>query len=130
MKECDQESADYLETTFQDAVSFFGYNVNARGLRQFRSLDDYLSKVGTKDAFDELRYWAIGETSKGESPIPYISPLIHRELLCALWCLFLPSRRETVSERVDLKIQDAMFSRRHIFGVTTTRARSVQSAGT
>ena len=100
LKKYDQKSADYLATAFEDAVSFFGYTVNAKGFQQFRSLDDYLSKVGTEKAFELLRYWAIGETGKGESPVQYISPPIHRELLCALWCLFLPTRRDTISERV------------------------------
>ena len=115
LKKCDQESAGYLATAFENAVSFFGYNVNAKGFKQFRSLDDYLSKVGTEKAFELLRYWAIGETGKGESPIRYISPPIHRELLCALWCLFLPTRRDTVSERVENEVRYAMFNRRHIY---------------
>ncbi len=116
LKKCDQEAADYLATAFADAVSFFGYNVNRKGFKHFRSLDDYLSKVGTEKAFGLLRYWAIEETDKDkrESPIQYISPPIHRELLCALWCLFLPTRRETVSERVEREVRDAMFERRHI----------------
>ena len=127
LKGCDQESADYLAVAFQDSVGFFGYNVNAKGFRQFRSLDDYLSRVGTDKAFEALRYWAIGETGKGESPMPYISPLMHREILCALWCLFLPSRRETVSERVEHEVREAMFSRRHIHwgAEDTSKERSV-----
>ena len=112
LKQHNQESAGYLATAFEDAVSFFGYNVNIKGFKQFCSLDDYLSKVGNEKAFEALRYWAIGETSKGESPISYISPPIHRELLCALWCLFLPSRRETVSERVEQEVAYAMFEGR------------------
>ena len=115
LKKWDQGSADYLAAAFKDAVSFFGYNVNAKGFKQLRSLDCYLSKVGSKKAFEALRYWAIGETSKGESPIPYISPSIHRELLCALWCLFLPSRRETVSGRVEHEVTYAMFDGRQIY---------------
>ena len=115
LKKCDQKSADYLATAFEDAVSFFGYNVNTKGFKQFRSLDEYLSKVGTEKAFELLRYWAIGETGKGESPVQYISPPIHRELLCALWCLFLPTRRDTVSERVENEVRYAMFDRRHIY---------------
>ena len=99
--ECDKPSADYLAKAFEDAVRFFGYNVKASGFAQFRTLDDYLYKVGKAKDFEALRYWAIGESPKGESPIPYISPSIHRELLCALWCLFLPNRRDTVSERVE-----------------------------
>ena len=84
----DKDSADFLAEAFGDAVGFFGYDVNAKGFGHFRSLGDYLSKVGTEKAFDALRYWAIGEPPKGENPIPYISPPIHRELLRAVWCLF------------------------------------------
>ena len=80
LRNCDAGAADYLATAFEDAVNFFGYNVNVKGFGHFRSLEDYLSKVGTESSFEELRYWAIGETSKGESLIPYISPPIHREL--------------------------------------------------
>ena len=114
LSKCDQQSADYLADAFDDAVKFFRYNANAKGFRQFRTLDDYLSKVGSKNAFDALRYWAIGEPPKGESPIPYLSLPIHREILCALWCLFLPNRRETVSDRVERKVAHAMFSGKRI----------------
>ena len=82
------EAADFLAEAFKDAVRFFGYNVNVRGFKHFRSLDVYLSRVGTENAFNALRYWAIGESPKGGNPIPSISPLIHRELLYALRCLF------------------------------------------
>ena len=109
---CNQKAADYLATAFEDAVSFFGYNVNTKGFKQFGSLDDYLTKVGTDKAFEALRYWAIGESSQGATPISYISLPIHRELLCALWCLFFPTRRETVSTRVEREIAGAMFDRR------------------
>ena len=114
LNKCDAKAANFLEVAFQDAVKFFRYNVKDKGFGHFRSLKDYLSKVGKKKDFDALRYWAIGESPKGGSPIPYISPPIHRELLCALWCLYLPSRRETVSDRVERAVADAMFSRRHI----------------
>ncbi len=114
LKEGNQESADYLARAFEDAVRFFRYNVNTEGFKQFRSLDDYLTKVGTDQAFEALRYWAIGESGRGESPISYISPLIHRELLCALGHLFVPSLRETVSTRVEREVADAMFDRRYI----------------
>ena len=114
LKECGPSAADYLATAFEDAVKFYRYNVRAKGFTQFRSLDDYLSKVGTEKAFELFRYWAIGETGEGESPIPFISLLIHRELLRALWCLFLPTRRETVSERVENAVREAMFNKRGI----------------
>lgn len=114
LKKCDKDAAVFLAEAFKDAVRFFGYNVNAKGFGHFRSLGDYLSKVGTEKAFDALRYWAIGESPKGDNPIPYISPPIHRELLRAVWCLFFPNRRETVSGRVERIVTHAMFNGRHI----------------
>ena len=109
----DVASADYLAKAFDDAVTFFGYNVNVKGLRHLQSLDKYLSNVGTKKHFNALRYWVIGKSSKG-NPIPYVFSPIHRELLCALWCLFLPNRRETVSDRVEREVAHAMSHGRHI----------------
>ena len=112
IQSCDSDSADFLSEAFDDAVAFFGYNVNARGFTQFRSLEIYLSRVGTDKAFEALRYWAIGEPVKGDSPIPYISPPVHRELLCALSWLFLTEQQQTVSQRVDREVGHAMFESR------------------
>lgn len=112
--EHDAKSADYLAEAFKDAVRFFRYNVDDKGFGYFRSLMDYLNRVGKDKDFEALRYWAIGESPGGDSPIPYISPAIHREILCALWCLYLPNRRDTVSRRVEHKVGEAMFGRRHI----------------
>ncbi|MXX93297.1 MAG: hypothetical protein F4Y63_07620 [Chloroflexi bacterium] len=109
LKSCDDESATFLELAFDDAVDFFGYNVNAEGLRHFRSLKEYLSKTGHANAFNALRYWAIGDNPKGEDPIPYISPPIHRELLCALASLIGAGRNTTVSQRVEQELHHTMF---------------------
>ena len=114
LRDCDASSADYFATAFKDAVTFFGYNTEVGEFGHFSSLGDYLSKAGTESAFQELRYWAIEGTRKRQSAIPYISPPIHRELLRALWCLFLPGVRETVSQRVEREVTEAMFSRRHL----------------
>ena len=115
LRSWDASSADYLATAFEDAVTFFGYNTEVGDFGHFRSLCDYLSKAATESAFQELRYWAIEGTRKGQSAIPYISPPIHRELLRALWCLFLPGVRETVSQRVEREVMEAMFQRRHLY---------------
>ena len=104
----DSDSAEYLSKAFKDAVKFFGYNFNTKGFRQFRSIDEYLSKVGGEKAFDELRYWAIGEFDKSNSPVAYISLPIHRELLCALECLCLSGFRATVSVRVEHEVHEAI----------------------
>ncbi len=109
LRHCDRASAEYLTRAFEDAVEFYGYNVNEKGRGHFRSINAYLDKVGTEDTFETLRYWAIGESGKGQSPWRYISPSIHRELLCALWCVFFPSRRDIVSERVERKVSEALF---------------------
>lgn len=117
LRSCDEDSANFLSKAFDDAVGFYNFNVNVKGSGYFRSIDRYLSKVGGENAFHALRYWAIGQTSRGENPIPYISPLIHRELLCALSCLFVTKHRETVSERVEREVTHAMYQRRHIYYV-------------
>lgn len=114
LSECSTDYADFLSRAFCDAVEFYGYNVNFKGLRHFRSLQDYLSKVGGEEAFELIRYWAIGEKPSGENPLRLISPPIHRELLCALSCLFLRNSRQTVSDRVEAAVNHAMFLGRHL----------------
>ena len=50
LRKYDKDSADFLAEAFEDVVSSFGYNVNVKGFGHFRSLGDYLSKVGTEKA--------------------------------------------------------------------------------
>ena len=104
----DPESTTYLNVAFKDAVSFFGYNVNAKGNGYLRTLYDYLSMVGTEAAFEKFRSWVLGEFTKGDSSIRYIRPLLHREIMSALCCLFLPNSRETVSQRVEREVSKAI----------------------
>lgn len=115
LRATDLASADFLDVAFQDAVAFYGYDINREGFRHYCSLDVYLSQTGTKEAFEVLRYWPIGESSPKGNPFHDISLHIQRELLCALWFLFLPprsenepGRRETVSERVREKVSRDM----------------------
>ena len=115
LKECDAASATFLNLAFSDAVDFFEYNTNVEGLCHFRSLDAYLSKTGHADAFNALRYWAIGENPKDEDPILYISPPIHRELLCALASLIGADSNTIVSQRVESQLQQAMFHARDMW---------------
>ncbi len=115
LKEYDADSAKFLDLAFSDAVDFFEYNTSVKGLRHFRSLDAYLSKTGHANAFNALRYWAIGEDPKDADPILYISPPIHRELLCALASLIGPRPNHTVSQRVEQELLQAMFNRRDLW---------------
>ena len=103
-----KDSATFLAVAFQDAVIFFGYNVNINGFGHFRSLEDYLAKVGTQKVFEDLRYWAI-EPPKGKSHIQLISLPIHRELLYALRNLVMGRGADTVSARVEREVKRAMF---------------------
>ncbi len=105
---CDEKSAIFLDKAFKDAIDFFGFNANIPGLRHLRSLDDYLSKTGHDNAFNALRYWAIGEQPNGVNPIYLISLSVHRELLCAVASVVRPGPNETVSERVEHVLRHAM----------------------
>ena len=104
LRECNSDCADFLSEAFCDAVGFYGYNVKSKGFRHFQSLQDYFSKVGGEKAFELLRYWPIEESPSGENPIGLISPPIHRELLCALSCLFQQFDRKTVNARVECEV--------------------------
>ena len=115
LKECDAASATFLNLAFSDAVDFFEYNTNVEGLCHFRSLDAYLSKTGHADAFNALRYWAIGENPKDGDPIPYISPPVHRELLCALASLIGADSNTIMSQRVESQLLQAMFHARDMW---------------
>ncbi len=129
LQRCNEEAARFLAEAFDDAVKFFGINVNVSGRRHFRSLNDYLSKVGTDKAFDALRYWVIDHPENRHNPIPYIFVPIHRELLCALACLFGPGRKETVSQRVEDGVWHSMFNGRDMSytNIDTTKKRSVHA---
>ena len=128
LKECDSASAEFLARAFQDAVKFYGYNVNREDFKHYHSLAMYLSQTGTDDAFSILRYWLLEKNNQNDLPdgpnqgdrIFYsIAHPIQRELLCAIWHLFFQprsehelARRETVSERVEFAVKDAMFNGR------------------
>ena len=129
LQRCNEEAARFLAGAFDDAVKFFGINVNASGRGHFRSLHDYLSKVGTDKAFDALRYWVIDHPDNRYNPIPYIFVPIHRELLCALACLFGPGRKETVSQRVEDSVWHSMFNGRDMSytNIDTRKKRSVHA---
>jgi len=109
LREVDDERAKFLAEAFQNAVKFFGYDTKRDGFAHFRSIDSYLSIVATGKVFEALRYWVIEGTPEQEEIIGLISPEIHREILCALRCLFFPTHRETVSERVEREVSIAMF---------------------
>ena len=109
LRTCDSKSAEFLAKAFEDAVQFFGYDVKAPGIEHFHSIDGYLCKAGGNEAFMTMRYWAIeGTPEEVESPAVLVSLILHRELTCALACLFQRSRLETVSVRVERQVATAL----------------------
>ena len=82
MKGRDQASTDFLALAFDEAVSFFGYNANVKGLKQFRSVEDYLSKVGTENAFELLGYR--GNRQRGKSNPVHLPSYTQRNALHSL----------------------------------------------
>ena len=127
LEQNDGESAEFLEEAFQDTAGFFGYNVNLKGFGHFRSLCDYLSKVGTNKHFEAMRYWVIEDPSEADNPIHFICPRTHREILCALNGLFWPPR-ETISERTEREVRQALGDVSHfVYGPEeTNKKRSIE----
>lgn len=104
------EASRFLSRAFDDAVCIYRYRIHSSGLEHLKSLDDYLSKVGSENAFNAMRYWEF-EQPLDDDVLHKISLPIHRELLCALQQVFMSSNRgwETVSDRVEHTVKNAMF---------------------
>ena len=109
LAEFNPEDAAFFSKSFDDAVRAYGYKVNSTGLEHLKSIEAYLSKVGSQKAFNAMRYWEIKQ-SLDEDVLRRISLPIHRELLLALCQLFMPSsQRTTVIGRIERRVKDAMF---------------------
>ena len=106
----------YLERAFDDATAFYGLNPNRPNLGHIKSLDTYLEIVGTKKAFDRMRYW---ELNPGEEELLFrkVWPTIHREILLAVSILQVsdPSGLETIAGRVEQTVHAALFSTGRLF---------------
>lgn len=105
------DAARFLSESFEDAVRVYRYKVNVTGLEHLKSLDSYLSKVGSTKAFNTMRYWEFGQ-SLDEDLLNRICLPMHREILCALWQLFMASdsRLDTVTDRIERAVKDAIFN--------------------
>ncbi len=126
LEAADEDTAAFLATAFNDAVDFFGYSVNSDGFSHFRSLEDYLARVGGQKAFELYRYWTLDSLSETGRDIPPISLPVHRELLQAIALLVGPEMRRTVSQRVDQAIFHAMADTRHMWYTDTDTEKQAQ----
>ncbi|MXY22472.1 MAG: hypothetical protein F4Y49_14200 [Dehalococcoidia bacterium] len=110
LRELDPNAVAFLEKTFDDTSAFYGLNPNYRGLGHIRTLKSYLDTVGTKKAFNSMRYWEL-DPEQEESLFRQIWPAIHRELLTAVRKLIVSngSEGETITGRVEQTIHNALF---------------------
>ena len=106
----DRDAADFLSTAFNDAVNCFDINTKFKQFKHLGSLEEYLSKAGTKHVFHELRYWSLGESDGGDLFRIIVLP-IHRELLYSLWCFLSDDKPhpEPVSNRIEREIQQVIY---------------------
>ena len=110
LRELDPSAVAFLEKTFDDTTAFYGLNPNYRGLGHIRTLKTYLDTVGTKKAFNRMRYWEL-DPEQEESLFRQIWPEIHREVLTAIRKLISSnaSEGETITGRVEQTIHGALF---------------------
>ena len=93
--------ADDLANSYQDAVSFYEYDLELAP--HFETLETYLMTIGSGKAFLEMRYWIEDHSPADDSvaSILRISLYLHREILEALGHLVASDQQRLVSERVD-----------------------------
>ncbi len=108
LMKCNKDAANSLTEAFNNAVGFFGYDIEKEGFEHFRALVCYLSKVGTEEIFMDMRYWLI----EPRKAIKYKTLLkLHREILYRLQCCLPFSDKpidETIDERVERRVREAM----------------------
>lgn len=104
------ESADFLADAFQVAVRHYRFNPNVDHAGHLRSLESYLDIAGSDKAFQDLRYWELGQ-SPDEVLLRQLNLALHLELLHATEEV-LRGRPpiDTVATRVERAVQQAMFS--------------------
>ena len=112
LKSRDPSTAEFLSVAFDDAVKCFDINTRFKQFNHLGSIDQYLSKVGTKNVFDRLRYWSLGIYDRKDTPFQLIVFPIHREILYAILCVLEDGKSspETVSNRIETAVKHAMCS--------------------
>ena len=105
---CNQQDAQFLAESFEDAVQFYNIDPEADGCGHFLDLGAYLASVGSD--YNSIRYWELGESQDNEL-IGRFSLTIHGELLRALHQLVDSlGALITVTQRVERIVDEEMFS--------------------
>ena len=129
LRQYEPESAKFLEEAFEDAVRHYRYNANATHMKHLKSLETYLKDTGTDNHFQDIRYWELTQ-SANELILRTIYLTLHMELLHAVREILLAPERpkDTVSERVENAVREAMFHNRELdFIIGSDKERSVES---
>ena len=110
LRKLDPSAVAFPGKTFDDTFAFYGLNPNYRGLGHIRTLKTYLDTVGTKKAFNSMRYWEL-DPEQEEPLFRQIWPAIHRELLTAVRKLVVSNalEGETITGRVEQTMHNALF---------------------
>lgn len=107
-----QEAAQFLSASFEDAVQFYNINPKTKGCKHFRELETYLASVGSNTAFQTMRYWELGQ-SRDDKLLGRFSLTLHSEILRALQQLVDSlGAFATVTQRVERNVDEEMFNRR------------------
>ena len=125
----DPGQAKFLEGVFESAVRHYRYNPNAANMTHLQTLERYLEVVGSDRAFEDIRYWELNQ-SLDEILLRQIYLSIHFELLHGLSRILLAPDEltETVANRVERAVQDAMWSTADMaYGQGTPKEQSVHS---
>ena len=121
-------SAKPLEGAFEAAVRHYRYNPNAANMTHLNFLERYLEVAGSDKAFQDIRYWELTQ-SLDEMLLRRIYLFIHIELLHALSEILLARQPiETVANRVERAVQNAMWPTAHLaYSPGTPKEHSVHS---
>ena len=109
LKQHNSAAAGFLEEAFQDAVQHYGYNPNAAHMGHLKTLTEYLKATGSDKAFQDIRYWELGQ-SLHEVVLRQIYLALHIELLHAVSeILPAPNRpMDKATDRVERVVRDAL----------------------
>ncbi len=105
----DPASATFLGEVFEAAVCHYRYNPNAGNMKHLRTLETYLETVGSDRAFQDIRYWELGQ-SLDEVLLGRIYLSLHIELLYGVSQILLaPNQPMNVVGRVERAVEGKMW---------------------
>jgi len=72
LKKNDPQSADRLQSAFQDAIAHYGFDVTQKDFVHSRTIEDYFAKVAGEEAVQSYGYWPVEDYSKGATYFPFV----------------------------------------------------------